>query len=50
MREPLCICWALVTSDIVSRAGGAAGVTEGVEAGVTEGVEAGVTEGVEAAS
>jgi hypothetical protein len=35
MREPLCICWALVTSDIVSRAGaaaagaGATAVTEG---------------------
>jgi hypothetical protein len=25
MREPLCICWALVTSDIVSRAGAGAG-------------------------
>lgn len=42
MREPLCICWALVTSDIVSRAGAGVAFTGGV--GVTEGATEGATE------
>jgi hypothetical protein len=36
MREPLCICWALDTSAIVSRAGAGAAFTGGATEGATE--------------